>query len=49
VKDLFANNQNLQFYQNYADKPFKKNNGSNTLMWDTKLGVTFSGQISYKF
>jgi outer membrane receptor protein involved in Fe transport len=49
VKDLFANNQNLQYYQNFDDKPFKKNSGKNTLMWDTRLGVTFSGQISFKF
>jgi len=49
IKDLFANNQNLQYYQNFDNKPFKKNSGKNTLMWDTRMGSTFSGQISYKF
>ncbi len=49
VKDLFANNQPLQFYQNFDNKAFKKNSGKNTLMWDTRLGVTFSAAISYKF
>jgi hypothetical protein len=49
VKDLFANNQPLQFYQNFDNKPFRKNSGKNTLMWDTKLGVTFSAGVSYRF
>lgn len=49
VRDLLANSQPLQFYQNFDNKPFKKNSGNNTLMWNTKLGTTFSAAISYKF
>ncbi len=49
IKDLFANNQPLQFYQNYANKPFNKKSNTNTLLWDTKLGIVYSASISYKF
>lgn len=49
IKDLLAKGQPLIFFQNYDNKPFNYKSGNYTPFWTTRLGTTYSFQISYKF
>lgn len=49
IKDLLAKGQPLKYFQNYDSKAFDYKNGNYTPFWITRLGTTYSFQLSYRF
>jgi len=49
IKDLLAKGQPLKYFQNFDSKAFNYNSGVYAPFWTTRLGTTYSFQLSYKF
>ncbi len=49
IRDMLAKSQPLVFYQNFDNKPFSYRNGNYSDFWRSRLGTTFTFQLSYKF
>ncbi len=49
IKDLLAKGQPLKYFQNYDSKAFNYEKGNYTPFWTTRMGTTYSFQLSYRF
>jgi len=49
VKDLLANNQPLQYVQNFDNKRLKSNSNNTAPFWTQRMAITLSFQAVYKF